>query len=58
MQPAVPTTAILFGAIALAISGSLASGAGRSLTQLVGTDNALVDQASNLVGQVGGLCLA
>lgn len=46
-------TMIILSVFGLAITGTLASGTGRSLAQLSGTTNPLVEQASSIVGQVG-----
>ena len=55
MKPALRHTLILLCAFGLVVPGTLASGTGRSLAQLSGTTNPLVEQASSLVGQVGRL---
>ena len=52
MKPAARNTVILVGVFGLAITGTLATGTGRSLAQLSGTTNPLVEQASSIVGQV------
>lgn len=52
MKLPIRNTMIILSVFGLAITGTLASGTGRSLAQLSGTTNPLVEQASSIVGQV------